>query len=81
MDFVPAFVTECVIPKIELLPGKDGWGKGEKHNEMCIRDRNNLPELAWQTALNALEEAGLRRGEDFLLTVAPRKSEEKVMVF
>ena len=43
--------------------------------------QNNLPELAWQTALNALEEAGLRRGEDFLLTVAPRKSEEKVMVF
>ena len=42
---------------------------------------NNLPELAWPTALNALEEAGLRREEDFLLTVAPRKSEEKVMVF
>ena len=46
-----------------------------------LSGENNLPELAWQTALNALEAAGLSRGEDFLLSVAPRKSEEKVMVF
>ncbi len=42
---------------------------------------NNTPEVAYQTALCALTQAGLKLNEDFTLQVAPRETNGKAVIF
>ena len=42
---------------------------------------NNVPELAYETAKSFLTSVGMRQGTDYLLSVAPKASDQKVMVF
>ena len=42
---------------------------------------NNIPQLAYQTAINILNETGLKEGKDFLIDVAQKESTLPVMVF
>lgn len=43
--------------------------------------KNNMPQLAYQTALTALAEAGMKEGMDYTLNVAPVSQPEKVTIF
>ena len=45
-----------------------------------LSKENNFPDLAYNTALAALQQAGLREGKDFLLSVAPRGADAPVMM-
>lgn len=41
---------------------------------------NNLPELAYQTSLSALQQAGFTEHQDYLLSVAPREATAPIML-
>jgi len=46
-----------------------------------LSQNNNLPDLAYLTAKEALEESGAREGIDFLLSVAPAQTAHPIIVF
>ena len=46
-----------------------------------LSEHNNLPELALNTNLSALEGCGMKRNLDFTLSVAPRESDGKSIIF
>ena len=46
-----------------------------------LSTENNLPELAFQTTVCALEELGAARGRDYLLTVNPKENGEDLVRF
>lgn len=41
---------------------------------------NNMPQLAYQTSVSALEMAGAREGEDYFIRVAKPVWDEKAMI-
>ncbi len=46
-----------------------------------ISEQNNIPELALNTNLNALESIGMKRNLDFTLSVVPKESDGRSIVF
>lgn len=46
-----------------------------------LSQNNNLPDIAYLTAREALQEAGAREGVDFLLSVAPAQAVHPMIVF
>lgn len=46
-----------------------------------LSSENNTPRLALDTSLTALESAGLRRDEDFMLDIAPKETNGKAILY
>lgn len=46
-----------------------------------LSEHNNIPELALNTSLSALEGCGMKRNLDFTLSVVPRESDGKSIIF
>ena len=46
-----------------------------------LSEHNNIPELALNTSLEKLESLGMKRNLDFTLSVVPRETDGRVIVF
>lgn len=46
-----------------------------------LSKENNTPDVAYATALCALQQAGMKQGEDFTLEVAPRETNGKAILY
>ena len=62
------------------LPGLAESGTTRFYLAHLSKD-NNTPEVAYITSQAALNQAGMKEGQDYLLRVAPRYDTEPMLVF